>query len=516
MLTRPLPEWIGSWNRFWFEPSSPMPLGLMRIFAGLLTFYVTLAYSVDLQELFGPHAWIDQQESDAMRHEFPFGGRGSKWDETAPPPADLTREEQEYQQRWPGANPRAQAAKGYPVWSMWFHVTDPTWMVVAHVTILVVIFLFTIGLATRVTSVLAWLGVISYIQRAPTTLFGMDTMMNLMLVYLMIGPSGTALSVDRLIARYWASRRALRAHKPAPIHLEPAPSVSANMALRLLQVNLCIVYLASGLSKLEGRAWWNGTAIWGTMANFEFSPMHWSPYLDFLQFLAKNRWLWEGFMTGGAIFTLCMEIGFPFLIWNRRMRWIMLTMAVMLHTGIAVFMGLNTFSLMMLVFLLAFVPLEATQALLQWLGRGSPHLRVAFDGRSRKQLRVASLLRAVDVWDQVGFQDQAGARRARTLQETAPTGPGLEKVATLTPEVPPPELVSLQLTDEGGEVTSGFGLFERAVYSLRLLWPLAPAAWILSVTGVGNTFFPEGSGMPPVSSPSENGKHKARENRIPS
>ena len=54
---------------------------------------------------------------------------------------------------------------------------------------------------------------------------------------------------------------------------QPVKSVSANFALRLLQIHVCIIYAAAGLSKLPGAKWWDGTAIWYTIANFEFAPM---------------------------------------------------------------------------------------------------------------------------------------------------------------------------------------------------------------------------------------------------
>src|SRR5262249_11626663 len=157
----------------------------------------------------------------------------------------------------------------------------------------VVTFLFAIGAAARVTSVLTWFGVISYTQRAPTTVFGMDTMMNILLIYLMIGPSGAALSVDRLIRRYVIMWRTLRARRPAPVRIPVTPLVSANFAIRLIQVHLCIIYLAAGLAKLRGNSWWTGQAVWGTLANPEFSPMHLPLFVGTLRFLCEHRWMWE-------------------------------------------------------------------------------------------------------------------------------------------------------------------------------------------------------------------------------
>src|SRR5262249_42407911 len=172
-------------------------------------------------------------------------------------------------------------SQGLPSWSVYFHITDTTAIVACHIGFLIAMAMFTVGFATRVTSVLAWVGVISYIQRTPTTVFGMDTMMNILMVYLMIGPSGATLSVDRWIQK-WRARKEGR--EPDPVQ----PSVMANFAIRLMQVHFCFIYMASGLSKLQGPAWWNGTALWGTMANYSFAPMDWPAYKDFLAFLARN------------------------------------------------------------------------------------------------------------------------------------------------------------------------------------------------------------------------------------
>jgi hypothetical protein len=184
----------------------------------------------------------------------------------------------------------------------------------------------------------------------------MDTMMMLLLLYLMIGPSGAALSFDA----WWQRYKARRAGLPPP---RPEPSVSANFAIRLIQVNFCFIYLGSGTSKLLGPSWWNGTALWGVMANYSFNPLRVGPYYDFLVFLSQHRWLWEICMAGGCLFTLVVEIGFPFLVWRKSLRWIMVGCSILLHTGIGLIMGLTPFSLFMLAMVMSFVPSEAVEQL---------------------------------------------------------------------------------------------------------------------------------------------------------
>jgi hypothetical protein len=375
-----LRDFVVRWDRFWFKPSKATTLGLMRICTGVLALYVHLTYSFDLQALMGKDAWNNLRTMNDIRLNDPHVGPPADWDESfqsksRPAGQRPTADEIEYARRY-GVDPVVTEGQGQYRWSIWFHVTDPTWMAIIHGSILFVMFLFTIGFCTRITSVLTWLAALSYVHRSPTTLFGQDVMMNILLIYLCIGASGAALSVDRLLTRYFARKRALRDGLPMPDSLPLDASVSTNIALRMTQIHFCLIYLASGTSKLLGASWWNGTALWGTLANYSFSPMDYQVYNDFLVFLANHRVLWELSMTGGTLFTLVLEIGFPFLVWNRRLRWLMIVGAVALHTGIALFMGLTVFGLFMITMLLSFIPAETVQQALDRLFKKNSSLPV--------------------------------------------------------------------------------------------------------------------------------------------
>src|SRR5260370_863445 len=103
-------------------------------------------------------------------------------------------------------------------------------------------------------------------------------------------------------------------------------------------------------------------------------------YVEGLKLMSRHRWLWESVTTGGTVFTLFMELGFAYLVWNRHWRWLMVTGAVFLHIGIALFMGLTMFSLIMITLLMSFIPAETTRGCLiklgSWIGAifgpGSP------------------------------------------------------------------------------------------------------------------------------------------------
>jgi hypothetical protein len=360
----PLMFAVRAWDRFWFRPADPTSLGLIRISAGIVVLYIHLAYSFGLSGYVGPDTWIVNK------------GWTNKPDETGV--MDYLRKGQTLQAPSTTWNDmEGEVFKGQALWSIYFHVEDPTWIWVIHLSILAAMFLFTLGLWTRVTSALAWIGALMYIQRLPSLLFGMDTMMNLALLYLMIGPSGAALSLDRWLK---VRRERLRLG-PAYVPQPPQPLVSANFALRLIQINFCLIYMASGTSKLLGVSWWNGTAPNRVLLNYSFAPFNVGAYTTMMTWLSKHRPLWEIAMSGGVIYTLVLEIGFPFLVWNRRLRWVMVCGSILLHTMIGLSMGLVTFSLIMLALVLAFVPPEAVRQGLQSIGQQLRQLLLLLSGR---------------------------------------------------------------------------------------------------------------------------------------
>jgi hypothetical protein len=538
-------RFLEAWTRFWFRPANPLPLGLVRICAGLVILYTHLAYTFDLQTFLGEHGWLDLATVNETRWHQPFAiGSLNDWEEpraqlpplpnpppwmqqnlsperreelkNQTPPDEREKQEKRFeaQQRqiksykdnvmprseedrihyferfgWDPQDP-AVVGKGQRHFSVWFHVTEPTSMAVVHAIFLVAMLCLTLGLCTRVSSVITWLGVLSYIQRVPTSVFGMDTIMIVASLYLMIGPSGAALSLDRLIARYWASWRSLRGHRQVAALHQAAPSVSANLALRLMQVHACIIYGASGLFKLQGPTWLNGSATWYVMVNPEFSPVRFQLYTESMRFLASHQWLWQIVVTGGVAFTLLFEIGFPFLIWLRKVRPVIIAAAFVLHAGIALHMGLTTFSLMMLSILLAFVSPEAIRWLLAKIGRGREQFRLAFNGRARGQVRAASLVHACDIWEQVELQEQPAAGPARKPAKATGASQAIQAQPPARPGMAGAEIDRLQLLTDTGAVLAGYPLFERLVRSVRLLWPLALFTWIPGAERLGNRLFP--------------------------
>lgn len=201
-----------------------------------------------------------------------------------------------------------------------------------HIAGLVIVALFTLGFYTRIAAVLTALLVISYSNHATGALFGLDQMLAMLTSYLAISRCGDAFSIDSRLAKKDSNVR-------------NSASVMNAIATRLIQIHLCIVYLFAGLGKCQGDKWWDGEAIWGAIANHEYQTF------DML-WLSEHMWL-VAVITMVALF---WEVSYVALIWPRLTRPLVLMLAIPMHLGIGLCLGMLEFGLIMLVANIAFVP----------------------------------------------------------------------------------------------------------------------------------------------------------------
>lgn len=277
-----------AWDRFWFSPSDPATLGLIRILAGAMLLYTHFVWMLDLEGFFGANGLLSK--------EFVYRYHDSAF-----------------------------------AWSHLYWLQSPVLLWVTHLCSLVIFASLMLGFRSRSSAILAALLTISYAHRASGALFGLDQINGFLATYLAVGPCGDAFSIDA-----WLARKRGRPDRK--------PSVPCNIAVRLMQIHLCIVYLFAGCGKLYGQSWWEGTALWGALANYEYQTVD-------MTWMASRMWMIECITH----VTLMWEIAYVALIWPRLSRPVMLFLAVPLHLGIAVCMGMVTFGLMMLVANLSFV-----------------------------------------------------------------------------------------------------------------------------------------------------------------
>jgi hypothetical protein len=285
------------WNRFWFEPADPLPCAVLRVAVGLVALLHLLTLGIDLE------AW--------------YGRQG-----LLPPEAVATLVGN-------GATPNYH-------FSYLNYLSRPAELWIAHGLAIAVAAAFTLGLLTRLSGLLTAAAVLAYVHRAPMIAGHVEPVLVFLLLYLCIGPSGSFLSLDSL----WRRRRGLET-------TDEAPSLWANLSLRMIQVHVAMFYLMMGLTKLYGDAWWGGFAIWHLAAQTQSRPLD-------LTFLRRSEYF-VNFWTHAIVY---FELAFPILIWNRLARPLLAGLSVVLWISLILVTGLVTFGLAMIVANLAFLPAE--------------------------------------------------------------------------------------------------------------------------------------------------------------
>ncbi|NDC53956.1 MAG: HTTM domain-containing protein [Planctomycetia bacterium] len=296
-----LAEWLAGWNAFWFAPADPLPLAMVRICTGVLLAWSAVVWLLDAPAFFAADAWLRPEDVWRMND-----------------------------QPWQ--------------WSWYFWAGTPTAARLLALVTLGAAVCLALGLLTPVAALVSLLGLVSAANRTPLTTFGLDDTLGMLLVPLVVGPSGAVLSLDALLG--WG---------------DPRPGVRANVALRLLQVHLCVVYLFSGCGKLLGASWWEGTALWGAIANVQYRTLD-------LTGLARHPLV----VNALTLATLFWEVGYAALVWPRLTRPLILAMAAPVHLGIGLAMGMMEFGLAMLTANLAFVSPGTFRAMVSTVSTRSP------------------------------------------------------------------------------------------------------------------------------------------------
>lgn len=216
------------------------------------------------------------------------------------------------------------------------------WTSVGHAVCLLV------GLLPRVNAFFLFAWIASFQTRNFVITDGEDNLMRL-LAFLMIWlPSGKCWSVQSLV-RNWRTGASADDCRVA------------GWPLRLIQLEMCLVFLSSGLIKLGGEPWLNGTAM------YYVSRLH-----DFFGRLPVPAWMFDSPWSVALITwaVLAAELMIPLLIWFRETRVPCLVLLVAFHLANEWTMNLFLFHWLMLCGWLAFVRAEdfswLTSARLGW------------------------------------------------------------------------------------------------------------------------------------------------------
>jgi predicted DCC family thiol-disulfide oxidoreductase YuxK len=301
---------------------------------------------------------------------------------------------------------------------------------------LIVSVLVMVGYRTRLACALAFLALISFQMRNPLVINGADVVFRMAAFWLIFSAAGERFSVDAALRR--ARGQQVTGYGPA-------------FPIRLLELQVAWIYLATGLEKHAGERWMNGTALhWALSLKYTYSR----PFATFLtQFEPFIRWgTWGALVQELAFLPMVFFPAFqPFL------RVVAVLSAVMLHLGIVTTMQVGNFPLIMLATLIIFLP---AGLVLRLMGLGRYFVarqvgRLYYDGNCSFCRRTVAFTRALDFYQTAEFVDfrqvdlaEVGLERAR-----------LER--------------RICLVDARGRVHEGFAAYARIARGIPLLLPLA-------------------------------------------
>ena len=175
-----------------------------------------------------------------------------------------------------------------------------------------------VGFRPRAAALVAWAIGISVLNTNYYVHNAGDRIRQVALLYLMLSPCGAVWSLDAAFARWrWSA-------SIGPTFVYPWP-------LRLLVVQLAVMYCTSGITKLEGDTWQSGLAIEHILTNLAWTRWSFADLTVPTMVLAFLTWL-----------ALIWETGFPLWIaWRRTRRAVWLAgVAFHLTTGIALKLGM--------------------------------------------------------------------------------------------------------------------------------------------------------------------------------
>jgi hypothetical protein len=280
---------VETWRTFWFRSQPAYPLGLVRMAFGAVAIGWTVALLPDLHALFGSHGVVPQQPGIAY------------------------------------------------LWGVFAIWTSDQALLIGWILLLVFSVALMVGWHSRVAALAVFVLILSFEHRNVWVFNSGDLAIRIEALLLAISPCGSALSLDqrRCTGKFWSAQQ--RPQWP----------------VRLMQVQLSLIYLAAAQAKLNGNAWPQGTAVSYALRlpDMLLLPM---PHWFTTSALLMNAVTW------GA---LAVELSVGILVWNRRLRPWVLAAGVVMHTMVMITIAVGFFSPAVLVLYLAFVPPEMVEHL---------------------------------------------------------------------------------------------------------------------------------------------------------
>lgn len=172
----------------------------------------------------------------------------------------------------------------------------------------------------------------------------------------------------------WVVRHRARSAEPR-ILVDVVANVVHNGALFVIMAEACLIYATAGWYKIQGSRWQDGTAVYYPLHLDYFSP--WPGLADLMSSSGTMVML----VTYG---TVIVQVAFPFTLFNRRVKNVLLALMMIEHAVIAVVLGLPFFSLAMIATDGVFLP----TTFLHRLGGWTAHARARVLARTGRTGRT--------------------------------------------------------------------------------------------------------------------------------
>ena len=223
-------------------------------------------------------------------------------------------------------------------------VTTCYWLAIGSALLLL------LGIFPRLNALCLFVWLVSFQWRNTLITDGEDDVFKWVAFCLIWIPSGACWSLPDLLRRGTADAPADARNSQLPVN-----EVRPGWGLRLLQIEMVMIFLSAVLTKLAGDAWLNGTALY-YVARLD----------DAFGRFPVPDWPWDtpwvvALLTWSV---LVVELAVPILIWFRETRRLCLFLLLLFHLGNEWTMHLFLFHWIMLCGWLSFVTADD----LRWLG----------------------------------------------------------------------------------------------------------------------------------------------------
>ncbi|HEX5105370.1 MAG TPA: HTTM domain-containing protein [Pirellulaceae bacterium] len=225
-----------------------------------------------------------------------------------------------------------------------------------------------LGLASNLNMLCLFVWLMSIENRNFLIIDGEDRVLRMLAFMLIWAPLGRCWSVDSLVRRWWkgsgvncGQELSTLQERGPQLTEDPLVSVASRYAapgwgLRLVQIEICLVFFSAGLCKLGGDAWIDGTALYYVARLDDYFGRFPTPAWPFDSPWAVAAMTWS---------VIAVELLAPVFIWFKETRRITLAVVVLFHLANEWTMHLFLFHWVMLTGWLAFV----SPSDFAWLGR---------------------------------------------------------------------------------------------------------------------------------------------------